>query len=90
MGRAKYALETSFLSVKEIAHQVGMKDESHFIRDFKKVFGEPPTRHRLRSMGGQINEAGKENDSRENAVEEAEKEKEGRSATNNQLAKAVK
>ena len=37
LDRAKYLLETSFLSVKEIAHQVGMKDESHFIRDFKKV-----------------------------------------------------
>ena len=78
MRRAKHALETSFLSVKEIAHQVGMKDESHFIRDFKKVFGEPPTRYRLRSMGGQINKAGKENKSRENAFEEAEEEHVGR------------
>ena len=30
MERAKYLLESSFLSVKEIAYQVGLNDESHF------------------------------------------------------------
>jgi transcriptional regulator GlxA family with amidase domain len=90
INRAKYLLETSFLSVKEIAHQVGMRDESHFIRDFKKAYGEPPTRHRLRSMREQINEAGNQNNSLAPAAEEAEKESEGRSAIHNQLAKAVK
>ncbi|MGH9906870.1 MAG: helix-turn-helix domain-containing protein, partial [Pyrinomonadaceae bacterium] len=39
-------LETSFLSVKEITHSVGLNDESHFVRDFKAVYGFPPTRYR--------------------------------------------
>jgi AraC-like DNA-binding protein len=55
MERAKYLLETSFLSVKEIAHQVGLNDESHFVRDFKKMHGDAPTRYRLRSRSGTMN-----------------------------------
>src|SRR5271167_2993957 len=33
MGKAKELLETSFLSVKEIAYRVGQGDVSHFVRD---------------------------------------------------------
>lgn len=47
LDRAKYLLETSFLSVKEITHQVGLKDDNHFVSDFKKVYGDAPTRSRL-------------------------------------------
>ncbi|HYJ84707.1 MAG TPA: helix-turn-helix transcriptional regulator [Pyrinomonadaceae bacterium] len=91
MDRARYLLEASFLSVKEIAHQVGIKDESHFIRDFKKVYGEPPTRYRLRSMSGQLNEVSSENKSDlENGADEGAKKNERRKAINNQLAKAAK
>jgi AraC-like DNA-binding protein len=46
MEKAKHLLETSFLSVKEITHDVGLNDESHFVRDFKAVYGFPPTRYR--------------------------------------------
>jgi transcriptional regulator GlxA family with amidase domain len=42
MERAKDLLESSFLSVKEIAFQVGVNDESHFVRDFKSTYGFSP------------------------------------------------
>jgi len=57
LDRAKQLLETSFLSVKEITHQVGLKDGSHFVRDFKKAYGDAPTRYR-RSRGVNANETG--------------------------------
>lgn len=44
--RAKELLLTSFLSVKEIARMVGARDESHFVRDFKKECGFTPTQYR--------------------------------------------
>jgi len=46
MERAKGLLESSFLSVKEIAFQVGLNDESHFVRDFKLTYGYSPTTYR--------------------------------------------
>ena len=54
MERAKDLLESSFLSVKEIAFQVGLNDESHFVRDFKKVYGLPPANYRLLFKDGQL------------------------------------
>lgn len=42
MRKAKEYLETTHLSVKEIRREIGATDESHFIRDFKKVYGVPP------------------------------------------------
>lgn len=50
--KAKHLLETSFLSVKEITHIVGLNDESHFVRDFKKAYGVSPTPYRLQFNGG--------------------------------------
>lgn len=47
MERAKNLLESSFLSVKEIAYQVGLNDESHFVRDFKSTYGYSPAHYRL-------------------------------------------
>lgn len=46
MERAKDLLESSFLSVKEIAYQVGLTDESHFVRDFKSTYGYSPALYR--------------------------------------------
>ena len=48
MERAKDLLESSFLSVKEIAYQVGLNDESHFVRDFKSTYGYSPALYRSR------------------------------------------
>jgi AraC-like DNA-binding protein len=46
MERAKGLLESSFLSVKEIAYRVGVNDESHFVRDFKTTYGYSPAIYR--------------------------------------------
>lgn len=46
MKRAKYLLETTFLSVKEIMTEIGLKDISHFVRDFKTAYGLSPARFR--------------------------------------------
>lgn len=48
MERARDLLESSFLSVKEIAYQVGLNDESHFVRDFKSTYGFSPALYRSR------------------------------------------
>jgi two-component system, response regulator YesN len=44
--RAKRLLETSFLSVKETARRVGIRDISHFVKDFEKEVGLSPARYR--------------------------------------------
>lgn len=67
MERAKELLESSFLSVKEIAYQVGLNDESHFVRDFKSTYGYSPAlyRSRFRSNGAEAhngNGIGKDQD----------------------------
>ena len=52
MEKAKHLLESSFLSVKEIAYRVGLNDESHFVRDFKSTYGSSPALYRAQFMGG--------------------------------------
>jgi hypothetical protein len=56
MERAKGLLESSFLSVKEIAYQVGLNDESHFVRDFKSTYGYSPALYRSRFRSSNITE----------------------------------
>ena len=91
MERAKYLLDTSFLRVKEIAHQVGLNDESHFTRDFKKTYGEPPSHYRVRARGRELNELRNQNKSDlDNGADEVDKQNERRNAINNQLARAAK
>jgi transcriptional regulator GlxA family with amidase domain len=46
MERAKELLETTFLSVKEIVSESGLKDESHFVQNFKAAHGLTPLRYR--------------------------------------------
>jgi AraC-like DNA-binding protein len=41
------------LSVKEISHCVGIRDVSHFVRDFKAKYGIRPTEYR-RKMSGHL------------------------------------
>lgn len=48
--KAKSLLETSFLSVKEIMNEVGVNDESHFVREFKKACNLTPTQYRSRHL----------------------------------------
>jgi AraC-like DNA-binding protein len=48
MREAGRLLETTFLNVKEVMHRIGVQDESHFTRDFKKVYGMTPAQYRSR------------------------------------------
>ncbi|HEX8922200.1 MAG TPA: helix-turn-helix transcriptional regulator [Pyrinomonadaceae bacterium] len=59
--KAKEYLETTFLSVKEIRREIGATDESHFIRDFKKVYGMPPTQLRTKVTAEESGAAGASN-----------------------------
>jgi transcriptional regulator GlxA family with amidase domain len=46
MEQAATLLTTTFLSVKEIVRRVGCTDESHFVRDFKRIYGVTPSEYR--------------------------------------------
>lgn len=46
MQKARKLLETSHLQVKEIRIKVGVTNEAHFIRVFKRKFGEAPNNYR--------------------------------------------
>jgi AraC-like DNA-binding protein len=52
MRRARKLLETTNLSVKQVMAGVGLTDESHFVRDFKKNSGLTPARYRERFHNG--------------------------------------
>lgn len=46
MQQAATLLTSTFLSVKEIVRRVGCTDESHFVRDFKRIYGVTPSEYR--------------------------------------------
>ena len=46
LRKAKELVETTFLTVKEIMARIGVADESHFVRDFKRMYGLPPMKYR--------------------------------------------
>lgn len=46
LEKARELLENSFLRVKEITNEVGIGDQSHFIRDFKDKYGMTPSAYR--------------------------------------------
>jgi AraC family transcriptional regulator len=50
MQRASQLLEDTFLSLKEIMLKIGVHDESHFIRDFRAIYGLTPIRYRTRFL----------------------------------------
>jgi transcriptional regulator GlxA family with amidase domain len=50
MAKAKEVLETTFLNVNEVMQRVGVKDKSHFSRDFKKYYGLPPLKYRNKHL----------------------------------------
>jgi len=46
MARATQLLETTWIKIKDIAAAVGLNDSSHFVRDFKQLYGVSPTQYR--------------------------------------------
>lgn len=44
--KAKRMLETTRLKIKDICPMVGIQDASHFIRDFRKLYGLSPSEYR--------------------------------------------
>lgn len=50
MEEARRLLEDTFLSTKEVMYRIGMLDESHFARDFKKVYHLTPSQYRARRL----------------------------------------
>jgi AraC-like DNA-binding protein len=48
MQRAKELIDSTFLNTKEIMQRVGINDESHFVREFKKLYGLPPGSYKQR------------------------------------------
>jgi len=48
MEHAKHLIENTYLNVKEVMTKVGVRDESHFVRDFERTYGLTPGRHRVR------------------------------------------
>lgn len=47
LERARVFLESSELSIKELSTRAGFRDQSHFVRDFKKAYGLFPMRYRI-------------------------------------------
>jgi AraC family transcriptional regulator of arabinose operon len=47
LQKATMLLKRSYLSIKEIGARIGFNDISHFVRDFKKVYGLRPSEFRL-------------------------------------------
>lgn len=48
LERARELLETTFHQINKIGPEVGIPNESHFTRDFKKKYGVTPTVYRKR------------------------------------------
>jgi two-component system, response regulator YesN len=57
MQRAKQLIDSTFLNTKEIMKRVGMRNESHFVREFKKIYGLPPGIYKQRLPAPRINGA---------------------------------
>ena len=52
MEKARVLVASTFLSIKQIMNTVGMRDESHFTKDFRRAYGLTPTQYRIRFFSG--------------------------------------
>jgi transcriptional regulator GlxA family with amidase domain len=50
MQDATTLLVSTFLSIKEIIARVGFTDESHFVKNFKRIYGVTPTEYRKQNV----------------------------------------
>lgn len=48
MQKAKELIESTFLNIKEIVNMVGIKDNTHFNKNFKHMYGLTPSQWRAR------------------------------------------
>ncbi len=55
---ARRLLESTFLNVQEIMVRVGLSDDSHFVRDFKKLYGLTPAQYRARHRASEREKRG--------------------------------
>ena len=46
LRKAELMLRTTLLSVKQILKQVGIRSNTHFVHDFRKLYGVTPTAYR--------------------------------------------
>lgn len=53
LQRAAYLLSNSYLSIKEITHEVGYEHTSSFIRAFERRFLSAPARYRKQNEGNE-------------------------------------
>ena len=58
MQTAQELLETTFLNIKVIVALIGVSDESHFLRDFKREYGVTPTQYRSRYLSDPVRDDG--------------------------------
>ena len=69
MQQAKVLLETTPLRVKEVMTRVGISDDSHFTRDFKRFYGLAPSKYRNRYLSQRL--APRDGNSRQQTVTSA-------------------
>ena len=50
LQRAELLLRTTFLSIKEVMHEVGLNSMSHFVQYFKRRYRATPTIYRARLL----------------------------------------
>jgi transcriptional regulator GlxA family with amidase domain len=50
LTQARYLMEHSLLSVKEVTASIGVNDVSHFVRDYKLLYGERPSDSRRKQL----------------------------------------
>jgi AraC-like DNA-binding protein len=56
LKRASELLQTTCMSVKEVMFKVGLSDASHFVRDFRRLYGVTPGQHRAALLVGAATE----------------------------------
>jgi len=61
MQRAKHLIDSTVLNTKEIMQRVGMRNKSHFVREFKKIYGLPPASYKQRLPAPRITGANSAN-----------------------------
>jgi AraC-like DNA-binding protein len=57
LQKARLLLKASSFRIKEVAALVGIEDLSHFVRDYKRLFGETPSQTRSASLNSRASES---------------------------------